>query len=155
MMTLLHIILTGFLVRADGWGTDNPRWQRVAKFLNVWSCAGLFTLLSLFYFPPLVALACGASFVLYRISGFNGWQNWLNMLWRGFWPTFIGFTVLSLVAHGVPYWGVLSVPFAALYMLVYAGGYKWLPETILGFNRHVWIEHASGWLFGATVMLVV
>jgi hypothetical protein len=77
------------------------------------------------------------------------------MVWRGFWPAFIGLTLLSAVAHGHPFYGLLSVPFAALYALIYVGGYKWAPETILGFNRHVWIEQSRGWLIGAMVLAVI
>jgi hypothetical protein len=150
MLTMIYLIVTGFLVRADGWGG----YPRIDKYFNAITCSLLFALLTAFYASPLVAVVAGFAFWLFRAPGFDGWQNWLNMLWRGFWPTFIGFTVLSLVAHGVPYYGVLSAPFAALYMLIYAGGYKWLPESILGFNRHVWIEHASGWLLGLFILQV-
>jgi hypothetical protein len=153
MTTVLYIILTGILSRADGWGDSS--WPRVEKFFNAQTCSILFAILTTFYASPLVALAAGLAFWLFRAAGFDSWTDWFIVFWRGFWPTFIGFTLLSLVAHGIPYWGMLSVPFTALYALIYVGGYKWAPETILGFNRHVWIEHASGWLFGATVMLVV
>lgn len=155
MMRFLYIILTGLLARADGWGTRNPFWDDAAIFFNAITCSLLFALLTAFYAPPLVAVVAGLAFWLFRAPNFDGWGDWLRMLWRGFWPTFIGFTVLSIVAHGAPYYGVLSAPFAALYMLIYAGGYKWLPETVLKFDRHVWIEHASGWLFGAFTLAVV
>lgn len=154
-----YIIAAGFLVRADGWGPESqaqaaawPKWVlRASKFFNVWSCAGLFTLLSLFYFHPLVALACGGAFVAYRLSGFHGWQNWREMFWRGLWTSAIGFTVIGLAAYGTPYFGFASIPFAALYALTYSGGYKWLPYSFLGFQLHVWIEHVSGYLLAAFI----
>jgi hypothetical protein len=151
---LIYIILTGFLDRAVGWGTDNPRWKRLAEFFEVWTCAGLFLLLSALYYGSLVGAACGAAFIAYRLPGFNGWQNWGAMFLRGLWPTAIGFTLVAATAHAPLFLGLLCVPFAALYMLVYSGGYAWLPETILGLNRHVWIEHASGWLFGAFIVIL-
>lgn len=151
-MGLIHIILTGFLARAAGWGADSPRWKPVANLFDAWSCAALFALLSAFYVPLLVAPACGVAFLVWRLPGFNKWESWPNMFWRGLGTSVIGFTLVSLVAHGNLYGWVLSIPFAAVYMLIYAGGYKWLPQTILGFDRHVWIEHASGWVFGATIL---
>jgi hypothetical protein len=177
MFSLFSIILTGFLVRADGWGTDEPRWQRLAKFFNAFSCAGLFALLCALSSPLLPSLAAGLAFLVWRLPGFrmgglpkiitkfihptrwlaaeNGWQNWRNMFVRGLWTSAVGFTLISLVAHG-HIWGVLlAAPFSAAYMLIYSGGYKWLPETIFGFNRHVWIELASGSAFGAFILAVI
>jgi hypothetical protein len=105
--------------------------------------------------PPITALCAGLAFLIWRAPKFHGWENWANMYWRGWWTSAIGFTLVSYAAHGVPYYGLLSVPFAAIYMTIYAGGYKWLPQTILGFNRHVWIEHASGWEFRAFVLVII
>ena len=150
---MLFILLTGLLVRADGWG-GSDRWKRLADYFNVWSCAALFAVLSAFFFPPLVALACGVAFLVWRLPGFNEWENWLNMFWRGWWTSAIGFLLISFVAHQHIIYGLLSVPFAAVYMTIYAGGYKWLPETIWGFSRHVWIEHASGWAFAAAILCI-
>ena len=149
---MLYAIITGFLMRADGWGTKDPFWIPVAEFFNAITCALLFALLTSFYAPPLVALTAVLAFWLIRSPDFESWMDWLQMLWRGFWPSFIGFTLISLVAFEHPHYGLLSVPFSALYMLTYAGGYKWLPESILGFNRHVWIEHISGWIFAIFIL---
>ena len=147
-MGLIHLILTGFLVRADGWGGHS----RIDKYFNAVTCAVLFAVITAFYAQPLIGVAAGLAFWAFRAPGFHGWHVWPGMLWRGFWPTLIGFALVSLAAHGNPYYGMLSVPFAGLYMLIYAGGYKWLPETVLGFNRHVWIEHASGWAFSFFIL---
>jgi hypothetical protein len=154
-MEFLSIIITGFLVRADGWGTDDPRWKKVADFLNAWSCAALFALLCAFSAPLLPSAVAGLAFLVWRMPGFNGWENWLNMYWRGWWTSALGFGLLSCVVHGNPCYGILSVPFAAVYMTIYAGGYKWLPQTILGYDHHVWIEHASGWAFRAFILAIL
>jgi len=154
-MTLLYIILTGFLARADGWGTKDPFWDSAAIFFNAITCSLLFAILTAFYAPPLVAVVAGVAFWLFRAPGFNSWTDWLQVLWRGFWTSFAGFTILSIAAHGNPHYGFLSVPFSAFYALTYVGGYKWLPDRLLGFNQHVWIEHASAWLFGLSVLLII
>jgi len=144
---MLSVILTGFLVRADGWGGS--------KLLNVWSCSALFALLCALSAPLLPSLVAGLAFLLWRAPGFNGWENWLGMYWRGLWTSFLGFTLLSCVARAYPLYGLLSMPFAAVYMLIYSGGYKWLPNKIFGFDRHVWIEHASGWAFDAAILTIL
>lgn len=162
MFTLIFMILGGLLVRADGWGPENdtvaaswPKWKLfAAKFFNAITCSLIVAGITAILTTPLTGLAVGLAFWLFRAPGFDGWTNWLHMYWRGFWPTFIGFTALSLLVHNAPYFGLLSLPFAALYMLTYVGGYKWMPETILGYNRHVWIEHISGWLFIAHVLFI-
>jgi hypothetical protein len=153
-MSLAYIILTGFLVRADGWGTNDANYQWAAKFFNAITCSLIFALLTTFYTTPIAALASGLAFWVIRAPGFDGWENWLNMYWRGFWTSFLGLTLVSLAANSNPYGGLLSVPFAGLFMLAYAGGYKWLPDKVLGFSKHVWIEHATGWLIGASILLV-
>jgi hypothetical protein len=150
----MFLILTGFLVRADGWGGDDS-WKRVANFFNVWSCSALFALLSVFYAPLITALACGIAFLVWRLPAFHGWDSWVNMYWRGWWTSAIGFTLLSYIVHGHSGYGLLSVPFAAVYMTIYVSGYKWMPQTILSFDRHVWIEHASGWAFGLFILGVL
>lgn len=155
MLSFLYVVLSGFLVRADGWGTDDPRWKPAAKFFNVWSCGGLFALISAFFVSPLVALAAGGAFVAWRLPGFNKWEDWENMFWRGAWTSFIGFTLVSLAAHDSLLGGVLSVPFSIVYASIYAFGYKYLPQEILGFNKHVWIEHASGWAFSVFILAVI
>ncbi len=156
MFSMLYIILTGFLVRADGWASADQKLKPYTDFFNAWPCGGLFGLLTLFMTgDALISLIAGLAFVLFRAPGFDGWQNWLNMFWRGWWTSAIGFSVLSCVAYGHPCFGLLSVPFSAIYMTTYAGGYKWLPEKILNFDRHVWIEHASGWVFGLVVLIIL
>ena len=76
------------------------------------------------------------------------------MFVRGLWPLAIGLTLLSLVIHGHAWFGLLAIPAAAIYSLIYFGGYKWFPETFLGLNQHVWIEQASGWLLGFCVVFL-
>lgn len=159
MSSLLYILATGFLVRADGWGPINhevakswhPWVLRASKFFNAWSCSALFAVLSALYFEPLVGAACGLAFLIFRLPGFHGWQNWKEMYWRGLWTSAIGFALIGIAAHVTPYFGFASIPFAALYMLTYAGGYKWLPYDFFGFQLHVWIEQTSGWLLAATI----
>jgi predicted lysophospholipase L1 biosynthesis ABC-type transport system permease subunit len=162
MNAILFIIATGFLVRADGWGPQDgwvfatwPEWKRRAsKFFNVWSCSALFVVLSAFLFPPLVALACGVAFALYRFPGFNPWQVWRYMFLRGLWPTAIGFAIVAAVSGASLWFALLCVPFAVIYASIYSGGYRYLPQTILGLDRHVWIEHASAWAFAPFIILI-
>lgn len=155
MELVLYIIITGFLVRADGWGTDDPKYQRVAKFFNVWSCGGLFAVLTLVLTGLwLVSLVAGAAFIVWRMPGFNGWEKYWNMFARGAWTSFIGFTSLSYAAHGFPYCGWVFVPFSFVYAAIYAGGYKYLPNEIEGFGKHAWIEHASGWAFAIATWMI-
>lgn len=168
---MIHL-LTGFLVRADGWDTTDPRHARAARFFNVWTCAALFALLCLFYFPPLTALACGLAFVCFRIKGFrnagfpdwlanllprgaiapvDGWQNWSNMFIRTAVWTALGFTVMACVtgAYG-NIWLVL--PFAACNASLYGAAHRTSEWSLFGFNKHVYVEHASGWLFSAFLL---
>lgn len=157
---LAYTIASGFLVRASGWGPESaaqaaswPKWKLwLSEFLSDYTCAAIFGVLSALYFTPLVGAACLLAFLLYRIPAFHGWQNWREMFWRGLWPSAIGFTLIGLAAHGTPDFGFAAIPFAGFYMMAYSGGYKWLPETVLGFNRHVWIEHASKWLFAIFIL---
>lgn len=150
-------ILAGFLVRADG------RWG------GVWYLGVLFGALCLTFAPPLTALACAAAFVLFRLPGFRnggfalvfdkylpdeqGWQTWPNMFVRGWWTTAIGYGLVSYAEHGNIDGAIYSVPFAAIYMLIYSGGYRWLPAKVLGLERHLWIEHASGWAFMGAIWM--
>ena len=155
-MILAYIIIGGLLARADGWGSSSPRWKKLSDFFNAFSCGGLFALATLLLTEDvLTSLAAGVAFIVWRAPGFNSWEKWGAMFWRGLWPSAIGFTLLSYVAHGHGWLGLLALPFSAIYMTIYAGGYKWLPETILGFNRHVWIEHATAWVFGAFILAVI
>ena len=154
MLSILYIIFVGFLVRADGWGTEDKRWKKVSDVLNIWTCAILFGLLCLTITDAISAIACVGAFIIWRLPGFDGWQNYKEMYWRGLWTTAIGFTLVALTVH-TSFSGLLSIPFAAIYAAIYTGGYKYLPETILGFNRHVWIEHASGWAFCACILTIL
>jgi hypothetical protein len=177
MTTLLYIILAGFLVRADGWGTKDPFWEGAAIFFDAWTCAALFMVISIFYFGFGIGLTCGAAFLIYRVPGFRfgglpdfitlhlppnrwlvetgAWTNYWNMFVRGMWPSALGFALISFMAHGHGWFALLAVPFAAMYAAIYVGGYKRFPETFLGLNQHVWIEHASGWLLAVYAMLIV
>lgn len=156
MIMMFYMFLSGLLVRADGWGTDEPRWKSVANFFNAITCALIFAILTIVYTNDIITGFCaGWAFWIWRAPGFHGWEKWGAMFWRGLWSTSIGFTLLSYVAHGHGLLGLLTLPFSVIYMTIYAGGYKWLPETILGFNRHVWIEHASGLVFGAFILAVI
>lgn len=151
---IAYIIATGFLVRASGWGNEG-RWKRIAEFFSDYTCAIIFGMLSAIFFEWQTGLACGAAFLLYRVPAFHGWQNWGEMFIRGFWPTAVGFGLIGFAAGTTPLVILLSVPFAALYMLAYSGGYKWLPEIILGFPKHTLIEQASGWLLGAFIVYLL
>lgn len=153
-MSALLYIMTGFLVRADGWGSVG-RWKRLSDAFNVFSCSALFALLCAFIMPPLTALCAGLAFLIWRLPGFHAWNDWVNMYWRGWWTSAIGFTALSYVVYGHPCYGLLSVPFAAIYTLIYSGAYNWLPNKFFVFNRHVWVEHASGWVFGAFILMII
>jgi hypothetical protein len=162
-MELFYITLTGFLVRADGWGPESnaqaaswPKWKlRASKFFNAWSCGALFAALSLATSGSfLVTLAAFFAFIVWRAPGFNGWQNFWAMFLRGAWTSLLGFAALSWAAAGHPFYGWLFIPFSIVYAAIYSGGYRYLPETIFGFNRHVWIENASGWAFGISVLIV-
>lgn len=144
---ITFILLTGLFVRADGWGG--------IKAINVWLCSPLFALLVLLYSgDAFVSLAAGLSFLLWRLPAFHGWEDWENMFWRGVWPTFIGFTALSYIVHGEATYGLLCVPFGVVYASIYSYGYKYLPQNILSLDRHVWIEHASGWVFGLCIVII-
>jgi len=152
------ILLAGLLARADGWGYDGsrPAWKRAAKFLNAWTCSGIFGMLMLLATGNIfVALASFLAFVIWRLPGFNGWENYRNMFIRGAWTSAIGFLLIALAAQVSPLWALLFIPFSAVYAGIYAGGYKYLPQMILGFDRHVWIEHASGWAFALFVSIIV
>jgi len=154
-MAFLFMLLSGFLARADGWGTDDAKWVKVSEFFNVWTCSALFGLLSfLFGAPLLLSVALAAAFLVWRLPGFHGWESWKEMYWRGLWTSAIGFSLVSLAAHNSVAYGFLSIPFSAVYALSYVGSYKWLPETLLWFNRHVWAEHSSGWFFGAFSLII-
>lgn len=179
---LIDLAAAGFLVRADGWG-GSERWEKLSDFFNVFTCSALFATLCALSAPPLDAFAAGLVFLVWRIFGFRnggasertlaripgwlgrtvramvvkegGWQSYTNMFVRGAWTGFIGFTLLSFVVHGHPFYAWLFIPFAATYACIYTGGYMYLPDKILGYDRHVWIEHASGWLLRACVILIL
>lgn len=151
-MTLLYIILTGLLVRADGWGTDNPRWKLYADFFNAYTCGLIFAVLSTIYASDIIAgAAAGLAFIIWRAPGFDGWEIWRNMFIRGLWTSAIGFTILSLVLYGHPFFGLLALPMGCAQALCYAGGYKWLPGRIPEPYVHPVIEIASGICFATLI----
>lgn len=164
MLTALFIFLGGMLTRADGWGPANdqvaatwPKWQRwLCDFFNVWSCGGLFAVLALIYTgAPLTSLIAGLAFVAWRLPGFNGWEKWLPMFWRGAWTAAIGFTALSLVVHHHPYFGVLALAMGVAEMIAYSGSYKWLPGRVPDWAVHVIAEISSGVAFTGLVCIIL
>lgn len=182
MSSLLYIILGGFLARADGWGTDNPRLKPLADFFNAFSCSALFALLCYFSAPLYPSIAAALAFLTWRLFGFrnggmtetiiahipgglgrairamvvkeDGWQSYSNMFVRGAWTSLIGLSLVSLTTHGHPFYGLLFIPFAATYACIYTGGHTYLPQTIFGFDKHVWVENASGWLLYITLTAI-
>lgn len=170
-------IITGFLVRAEGWHyylPTNPTHlqrtiKRIEEFFTAITSGLCFGVLCLFITEPLTALACALAYMFFRVPGFRngglawafdkhlpdeqGWQTWPNMFVRGWWTTAIGYGLVSYAEHGNIDGAIYSVPLAAIYMVIYSGGYRWLPEKMLGFSRHLWIEHASGWAFFQFVLL--
>ena len=159
---IAYIIATGFLVRASGWGPESaaqaaswPKWKRrSSEFLSDYTCAAIFGIISAALFTPMVGIACVVAFLLYRIPAFHGWQNWRNMYWRGLWPLAIGFDLVGIAAHLELHYALFAIPAAIPYMFIYAGGYKWLPSTILGFPKHTWIEHASSIPLALPILLI-
>jgi hypothetical protein len=153
---IIYIILGGLLARADGWGTDEPRWQPFAKFFNAFSCGGLFALATLLLtLDVLTSLAAGVAFIVWRAPGFNQWENWLAMFWRGLWTSAIGFTLVTVVSTGEA-WGITAAPLmGAAQALCYSGGYKFLPGRIAQVFVHPVIEVASGLFFVAHVILLM
>lgn len=179
MDILFYIALSGFLVRAEGWHyylPANPTRlhlaiKRIERFFTAITSGLLFGLMCLLVAEPLTALACSLAYMIWRAPGFRnggfagafdkylpdeqGWQTWPNMFVRGWWTSAIGFGLVSYAAQGNLFGAIYSVPFAAIYMVVYSGGYRWLPEKILGLSRHLWIEHASGWAFSRGILVVI
>lgn len=158
MSSILYILFGGLLTRADGWGPENdvvraswPEWQRkLADFFNVWSCGGLFGVLSVIYTGNILAFAAGLSFVAWRLPGFDGWERWWPMWWRGFWTSAIGFTFLSLVLHHHPYYGLLAIAMGFGEM-IYPAVYKWLPDK---WYVHISAEIGTGlWFSGLTAII--
>lgn len=164
METLIYIILGGILVRLDGWGPETeaiaaawPKWKlAVTKFFNVWTCGLTFALMTLAYAgSPLTALVAGLAFVAWRLPGFNGWEKWWEMFWRGAWTSAIGFTALSFTVHHHPYYGWLFIPMGIAEMVTYSGSYKWLPGRVPQWAVHVTAEITSGLAFTALVRFIV
>ncbi len=148
MITLLYILLGGLLVRADGWGTDNPRFKRLADFFNAATCAGIFAVASTLYAGDIIAGFCaGLAFYVWRAPGFNQWENWRTMYWRGLWPSAIGFYFMSVVLYGHGTGALLSISMGAAQALCYSGGYKFLPGRIAQAWVHPTIEITSGLFF--------
>lgn len=151
MNSILTILFGGLLTRADGWGVTNmaPVWKQwLAEFFNVFSCGALFALLMLLYTgQALPALVAGAAFITWRLPGFHGWERWLPMFWRGFWPSAIGFAPLSLTVHGHLYYALLAIPMGLLEALCYSGGYRWLPGRVPQWLVHPIVELTSGFAF--------
>lgn len=148
MGLVLYIILGGLLARADGWGTDSPRWKRVADFFNAATCGGVFAVASAAYAGDIIAGFCaGLAFYIWRAPGFNQWENWRTMFWRGLWTSAIGFGLMSLILCGHLLGIILALPMGIAQAICYAGGYKWLPGRIAQAWVHPVIEIASGVCF--------
>lgn len=158
---LLYATITALLVRADGWGPESesqflawPKWKReLSNFFSAYTCSLLFGIMMTHQFDLLVGITSAFAFWLYRFPGFNGWQVWRYMFIRGLWPLSIGLALVGLAAHANPYYALLAIPAAPIYATIYYGGYKWLPQTIAGLDRHVWIELASGYLLYALILI--
>jgi len=164
MWTGLMMLLGGLLTRADGWGPENdevratwPRWQvRASEFFSAWSCGGLFAILALLYTNnPVVALVSGGCFVLWRAPGFHGWQDPKAMFIRGLWPTLIGFTILSYVAHGHVFFGALCLLMGVFEAVAYSGAYKYLPGKVPNWAIHVTAEITSGLAFTGLMAVIL
>ncbi len=164
MMTLMFILLGGLLSRLDGWGPENdtvaatwPKWQLdLAKYGNVRTCGLCFAILALIYtFDPLVSLAAGLAFVAFRLPGFDGWEKWLVMFWRGAWTALIGFALLSYAAHGHPYYGWLFLGMGLAEMLAYCVPYNYLLGRLPDWVIHPIAEISSGAAFTAFVCVII
>lgn len=156
MSSLLYIILGGLLARADGWGTDSPRWKKCAEFFNVWTCSALFALLTLLYCGDvLTSIASGAAFALFRGPGFKGWEKWGEMFWRGLWTTALGFSIVSFAAHNHSFWCVLAVPMGVAEMVAYSGSRKWLTGHLSDNNIQIVSEISSTMALGAFIALII
>jgi len=151
VLDFFYILLGGILARADGWGTDEPRWQPFAKFLNAFSCGGLFALATLLLtLDVLTSLAAGVAFIVWRAPGFNQWENWRTMYWRGLWTSAIGYTLVTFTATGEA-WGIAAAPFMGVAMaLAYSGSYKWLAK----YNPQVIAEVSSGMAFAGLLWMM-
>lgn len=118
MNTLIYMVIGGLLGRLDGWGGH--------KYANVWVCGLLFAVATLILFGDFTAaMLCWTGFVLFRAPGFDEWQDWLKMYWRGFWPSAIFFTILSLYVVGHFGYGLLAFLMGAVEMLMYSGTFKY------------------------------
>lgn len=147
MSTFLVILLGGLLVRLDGWG-GTPRW------LSTWVLGILSGLAVSLVTSDVYGLFAAIAFIAWRLPGFNQWERWLNMFWRGMWPTAITFPVLSYIATGNTWWGLLAIPMGFAEALAYSGAYKWLPGRVKEWVVHVVAEITSGFFFTAFIMLI-
>jgi hypothetical protein len=163
MWTAIFLLCGGLLTRADGWGPENdtvaaswPKWQRlVCSFFNVWSCSALFGLAAYLYTGELYAASAALAFLIWRMPGFHGWQNWGEMFWRGLWTAAIGFTIVGLILYNNQYYGFLCIPMGAAEALAYSGSYKWLPGRVPSWAVHVSAEISSGVFFTGFVTLIL
>lgn len=156
MSSLIYCVLAGLLVRAEGWGTKDPRWKHVADFFDVVSCSILFSILTyIFGYDLLISLAAGAAFFIFRAPGFRGWEKWLPMFWRGLWTSAIGFTILSYVVNGNLLGGLLAIPMGAAMAICYSGTYKWLPGRIPQWMVHPVAEITSGVFLGMFAIVIM
>jgi len=156
VLDFFYILLGGLLARADGWGTDNPRLKRLADFFNAATCSGIFAVASTIYADDIIAGICaGLAFYIWRAPGFNRWENWRTMFWRGMWASAIGFTIMSFVLYGHAYGALLSIPMGAAQALCYSGGYKFLQGRIAQAWVHPVIEIASGIFFVAHAIILM
>lgn len=156
MIALLYILLGGLLARADGWGTDTPRWKPLADFFNAATCGAIFAVTSAVYSGDIIAGLCaGLAFFIWRAPGFKGWEKWGAMFWRGLWSAVIGFSIMTLVLYGHPLGALLSIPMGAAQSVCYSGGYKYLPGRIAQAWVHPVIEIVSGAPFVALIMILL
>lgn len=164
MEIFIYILAGGILVRLDGWGpetpeiaADWPKWKlAVTKFFNVWTCGLFFALATMAYSGMLLAsIIAGLAFVMWRLPGFDGWEKWWMMFWRGAWTSAIGFTILSMILYKHPYYGWLLIPMGIAEMVAYSGSYKWLPGRIPQWMVHVVAEITSGLAFAALINLII
>ncbi len=155
-MGLIYIILGGLLARADGWGTDEPRWQPFAKFFNAFSCGGLFAFATLLLtLDVMTSLAAGVAFIVWRAPGFHGWEKWGAMFWRGLWTSAIGFTLVTFASTGEA-WGIAAAPFMGIAQaLCYSGVRKLLTGRLSDNGVQAVSEVTSGMSFvGLAWMLI-
>ena len=161
ILTAIFILLGGILVRADGWGGPTepgaPAWQKsIAHFFSGWTCSVVFAFLTLAYTLDFYAFVPAfIAYAAWRVPGFNGWQKWWHMFWRGAWTSAIGFTLLSVVMRNTADYGYLFIAMGAAEALAYSGSYKWLPGRVPDWAVHVTAEISSGLAFTALVAVIL